>query len=120
MRALIVVIMLSTPACSMNPQYSAPWTVRAVGKAYEARDACLGKHASLQVESGLDAQSAGRAVSASCEAETSALIISSNPHNDTAVTAAIRQDSDFRAKGYVLKARGWNHVRQEIDRNRKD
>ena len=35
-----------------------------------------------------------------------ALIATSNRHNDPVVTAAIRQDTDFRATGYVLKARG--------------
>ncbi len=56
-----------------------------------------------------DASSIGRTISANCQAETNALIASSNPHNDPVVTAAIRQDSDFRATGYVLKARGQNN-----------
>lgn len=107
MRLSILAVVPSMAACSMNPQYSAPWTVRAVEKAYEARDACLAKHASLHVQSGFDPQTVGRAVSANCEPETDALIMKSNPHNDASVAAAIRQDSDFRAKGYVLKARGW-------------
>ncbi|MGQ3296845.1 hypothetical protein [Reyranella sp.] len=115
MRALIVATMLSTTACSMNPQYSAPWTVRAVEKAYEARDACLAKQAALHVESGMDVRSVERAVSSNCEAETSALIASSNPHNDATVTTAIRQDSDFRARGYVLKARGWHDDQEVLD-----
>lgn len=114
MRPLLVAAILSTGACSVNPQYSAPWTVRAVGKAYEARDACLAKYASLHSESGIDAQRVGLEVSANCEAETIALITSSNPHHDMAITAAIRQDSDFRARGYVLKARGKHYDQQNL------
>lgn len=113
MRPWVLAAILAASACSMNPQYSAPWTVRAVGKAYEARDACLAKHASYHTKSDIDVQRAGFEVSASCEAETNALITSSNPHYDTAVTAAIRQDSEFRARGYILKARGRQYDHQE-------
>lgn len=106
MRILIVVAMLSLAACSVNSQYSEPWTVRSVKQTYDARDACLAKHALPYIEGDSDATSIGRTISSNCQAETNALIASSNPHNDPIVTAAIRQDSDFRATGYVLKARG--------------
>lgn len=106
MRAFGVTAMLLAAGCSMNPQYSAPWTVRSVGKAYEARDACLVKHAAPYAESNADATTAGRIISAQCEPEISALISSSNPHRELDIAAAIRHDSEFRATGYVLKARG--------------
>ncbi len=106
MRILIVVAVLSLAACSANSQYSEPWTVKAVGKTYEARDACLQREAAPYATDTGDASSIGRTVSANCQAETNALNASSNPHNDPVVTAAIRQDSDFRATGFVLKARG--------------
>lgn len=106
MRTLIFVAMLSLAGCSANSQYSEPWTVRSVKQTYDARDACLAKHAAPYAVDGSDASSVGRTVSSNCEAETNALIASSNPHKDPAVTAAIRQDTDFRATGYVLKARG--------------
>lgn len=109
MRTLILVALLSLAACSVNSQYSAPWTVKAVGKTYEARDACLQRQAAPYAGDTADASSVGRIISANCQAETDALIASSNPHNDPVVTAAIRQDSDFRATGYVLKARGQNN-----------
>jgi hypothetical protein len=109
MRTLILVALLSLAACSVNSQYSAPWTVKAVGKTYEARDACLQRQAAPYAADSADASSVARVISANCQAETDALIASSNPHNDPAVTAAIRQDSDFRATGYVLKARGQNN-----------
>ena len=80
--------------------------MRAVGKTYEARDACLAKYAGTHAAGETDTSSVARAVSSNCEAETNALIASSNPHKDPVVTAAIRKDSDFRATGYVLKARG--------------
>lgn len=107
MRTLILIAMLSLAGCSANSQYSEPWTVRSVAKTYEARDACLVKYAGAHAAAGdADASSVGRTVSSNCQAETNALIASSNPHNDPVVTAAIRKDSDFRATGYVLKARG--------------
>ncbi|MGQ3301438.1 hypothetical protein [Reyranella sp.] len=106
MRTLIFVALLSLAACSINSQYSEPWTVRTVKHSYDARDACLVKYAAPYAVDGSDASSVGRTVSANCEAETNALIASSNPHKDPTVTAAIRQDSEFRATGFVLKARG--------------
>ena len=106
MRTLILVALLSLAACSVNSQYSAPWTVKAVDKTYEARDACLQRQAAPYAHDTSDPSAVAQAITASCEAETNALIASSNPHNDPAVTAAIRQDSSFRATGYVLKARG--------------
>ena len=106
MRTLILVALLSLAACSVNSQYSAPWAVKAVDKTYEARDACLQRQAAPYAGDTADASSIGRTISANCQAETDALIASSNPHRDPVVTAAIRQDSDFRATGYVLKARG--------------
>lgn len=109
MRTLIVVALLSLAACSVNSQYSAPWTVRAVDKTYEARDACLQRQVASYAGDTSDASSIGRSISANCQAETNALISSGNPHNDPEVTAAIRQDSDFRATGYVLKSRGQNN-----------
>lgn len=44
MRTLIVVALLSLAACSVNQQYSEPWTVKAVGKTYEAAR-CLSSEA---------------------------------------------------------------------------
>lgn len=106
MRTLIFAALLPLAACSVNSQYSEPWTVRTVKQSYDARDACLAKHAASYAVEGSDASSLGRTVSSNCQAETNALIASSNPHNDPSVTTAIRQDSEFRATGYVLKARG--------------
>ena len=106
MRLITFFILLATAGCSLNPQYSAPWTVRAVTKAYEARDACLAKHAMPYAGTDEEPEVIGRSVSLRCQAETNALIASSNPHNDPVVISAIRQDSNFRAMGYVLKVRG--------------
>ena len=108
-RSIVVFILSATAGCSLNPQYSAPWTVRAVTKAYEARDACLAKHAMPYAGTNEKPEVVGRSVSLRCQAETNALIASSNPHSDPAITSAIRQDSNFRAMGYVLKVRGKYH-----------
>ena len=39
-------------------------------------------------------------------AETEQLVLAANREGDAKVAAAIRQDSEFRARGYVLKVRG--------------
>ena len=57
MRTLILAALLSLAACSVNSQYSAPWTVKAVGKTYEARDACLQRQAAPYADDTADASS---------------------------------------------------------------
>jgi hypothetical protein len=45
-------------------------------------------------------------VALACSAETEQLVTAANRDGDAKVAAAIRADSEFRARGYVLKARG--------------
>ena len=54
----------------------------------------------------LDAGSVAQAAALACTAETDRLIEVSNRDGDPAVADRIRRDSEFRAMGYVLKARG--------------
>ncbi|TAJ40466.1 MAG: hypothetical protein EPO67_00180 [Reyranella sp.] len=106
MRILVVVLTLSLGACSANSHYSDPRLVSTINKTYQARDACLAKNAVPYVSGDTDPSSIARAVSLSCQAETDKLISLSNPKRDPAITAAIRRDTEQRATGYVLKARG--------------
>lgn len=106
MRILFVASTLFTASCSVNSQYSNPKLVSSISKIFEARDACLAKHAVPYAGDDMDASSIARAVSLSCQAETEKLIAISNLNNDPKVAAAIRQNTEFRATGYVLKARG--------------
>ena len=106
MRTMIVVLTLPLAACSAEAHYSDPRGMSKINSLYEARDACLARNAASAVSGDASASSAARAISASCQAETDRLIQLSNPHSDPEITAAIRKDTEFRATGYVLKARG--------------
>ena len=70
-----------------------------------ARDACLARYAaeSNRIEEGTEA---APDVAQDCAVETDKLVEISNRDGDAKVAANIREDSQFRARGYVLKARG--------------
>jgi hypothetical protein len=106
MRTMIVVLTLPLAACSANAHYSDPRAMAKLNAVFEARDACLAKNAASAVTGDASASSVARAISASCQVETDRLISISNPYNDPEITAAIQKDTQFRATGYVLKARG--------------
>lgn len=73
-------------------------TNQAINKAYKDRDACL----TAQVNgNGSDAAAAA----AACQPQTRKLDSVTNPHRDAAVTAAIHDDSKFRATRYANLAR---------------
>ncbi|MFO1160126.1 MAG: hypothetical protein U1E60_14890 [Reyranellaceae bacterium] len=77
-----------------------------IDTSYEARDKCLAKAAAANDISNSDMQTIANAVALACSAETEKLVEVSNRDGDPKVTSAIRKDSEFRAMGYVLKARG--------------
>lgn len=77
-----------------------------IDTSYEARDKCLAGHSAANDISHSDTQTIAQAVAMACMAETDRLIEVSNRDGDPKVAAAIRKDSEFRAMGYVLKARG--------------
>ncbi|MFO1087049.1 MAG: hypothetical protein U1E21_21045 [Reyranellaceae bacterium] len=70
-----------------------------------ARDACLAKQAAA-ADSTADAAIVARDVASACRDETDRLAATVNRDGDPKVTDAIRQRSEFRAMGYVLRARG--------------
>jgi hypothetical protein len=77
-----------------------------IDDAYKARDACLARNTSAEGTLSLDAASVANAAALACNAETDRLIEVVNRDGDPRVTARIRQDSEFRAMGYAMKARG--------------
>ena len=77
-----------------------------IEKSYEARDACLAKNAAADVTGDADANTIARAVALACAPETEKLVEASNLDGDAKVAASIRENSEFRAMKYVLKARG--------------
>jgi hypothetical protein len=77
-----------------------------IDDSYKARDACLARNAAADGTMSLDASSLAQAAALACTAETDRLIEVSNRDGDPTVANRIRRDSEFRAIGYVLKARG--------------
>ena len=77
-----------------------------IDKTYVARDACLARNAAADVTTEADASTIAHAVALACASETEKLIDASNRDGDAKVAEAIRENSEFRARGYVLKARG--------------
>ncbi len=72
----------------------------------EARDRCLSRNASADITTESDTATIARAVALACSSETEKLVVAVNRDGDTKVTSAIRQNAEFRAIGYVLRARG--------------
>jgi hypothetical protein len=75
-------------------------------KAYEARDTCLARNAAADGTGAADPNTLAHAVAMACATETQKLIEASNIDGDAKIASNIRQDSEFRALGYVMKARG--------------
>jgi hypothetical protein len=77
-----------------------------INDSYKARDDCLAKSAAADGTMNLDAASVAQAAALACTPETDKLIEVINRDGDPVVAGRIRKDSEFRAMGYVLKARG--------------
>ena len=82
------------------------WHSPRISEAYAARDACLAQRAAAETADTIDAAAAARAVAQACATETEKLVEISNRDGDAKVAANIRENSQFRAMRYVLKARG--------------
>ena len=108
--AALAFLSLSLGGCSADTMiqagYDNPRRMARIDREFEARDACLAKNAVPSDGAYSNAAAIAKSVALACKAETDRLIAVSNPTNDPKVTAAIVKDSDFRAMGYVLKARG--------------
>ena len=76
-----------------------------INAAYKERDACLARSVEADGQA-VDPQAAARTAAAACMAETDRLIELINRDGDPRVAARIRQDSEFRATGIALRARG--------------
>ena len=107
MRIVLVLVVLLLSACEGS--FVRPGDLGrkvSIDRSYEARDACLSRNAAADGTSTTDPQTLAQAVAMACAPETAKLIAASDQSGDTKVTAAIRQDSEFRALGFVMKARG--------------
>jgi hypothetical protein len=107
MRIAVVLLVLPLSACA--GAYATPSDGRLktrIDTAFAARDACLARNVASDSAAGADAAAVARAVAQGCVAETEKLVEVSNRDGDPRVADAIRRDSEFRAMGYVLRARG--------------
>jgi hypothetical protein len=82
------------------------WHTPRISEAYAARDACLAKSAAAEAPGAIDPSAAANAVAHACAAETEKLVQISNRDGDYQVAANIRDNSEFRAMGYVMRSRG--------------
>ena len=104
MRLVFVLAALLITACSATTGDGR--RTANIDKSYKARDACLARHASAGQVGDSDHNTLAHAIAHACSPETEQLVATANRDGDAKVATAIRQDSKFRAKGYVLKARG--------------
>jgi hypothetical protein len=104
MRAAFALLVLLLSACGATTGDGR--RTANIDKSYKARDACLARNAAADDISNSDPDTLAHAIALACSPETEQLVAKANRDGDSKVAAAIRQDSKFRAKGYVLKARG--------------
>ena len=82
------------------------WHTPRIDDAYAARDVCLARAAAAEAPGAIDAAAVARAVAQACEPQTEKLVQMSNRDGDSKVAANIRDNSQFRAMGYVMRSRG--------------
>ena len=108
MRTALILLALLLSACAEGT-YGTPIDGRLmtrIDRSYAARDACLARNASADDISNSDPATIARAIALACAPETQKLVEVSNRDGDPRAADAIRKDSEFRAMGYVLRARG--------------
>jgi hypothetical protein len=107
MRIALVLLTLPLGACAGAYHTSSDGRLQTkINDAYKARDACLSSNVSADSAMAVDAASVARTAAMACTAETEKLVDVSNRDGDPRVANRIRQDSEFRALGLVLRTRG--------------
>jgi len=107
MRYVLVLVVLLLAACEGSFVRSGDLGRKVnIDKSYEARDACLARNAAADGTGSEDPTTLAHAVALACSPETDKLIAASDGSGDTKVANQIRKDSEFRALGFVMKARG--------------
>jgi hypothetical protein len=107
MRLAVISLLLLLGACEGSFfSVSDRWRSPRISEAYAARDACLARNAASESATSASTTTAAREVARACASETEKLVAISNRDGDVKVAANIRENSEFRAVGYVLRARG--------------
>ena len=106
--ALLLLVVLPIGACEGSfIRVSDPARKAKIDRSYQARDNCLARNAMADGAGHEDATTLAHAIAMACASETEKLVEASTSNGgDAKVALAIRQDSEFRAMGFVLKARG--------------
>jgi len=107
MRLLLALLVVLLPGCEQSFfMVGDKGREASIARLSAARDSCLSRNASADVTTDSDTAFIARAVALACSQETENLVAAINRDGDAKVTLAIRQNSEFRARGYVLRARG--------------
>jgi hypothetical protein len=107
MRIAVVLLALPLAACAGAYHTSSDGRLQTrIDDAYKARDACLAKNAAADGTTSVDTAALANAAALACTPETDTLIEIMNRDGDPKVAARIQKDSEFRAMGFVMKARG--------------
>jgi len=77
-------------------------TTRGIDQAYAQRDACLARNATERALAGASVHARAQALALTCASATDRLILASG-NGDAAIASAIRDDTEFRALGVVLR-----------------
>ena len=77
-------------------------TARGINQAYAERDACLARNATERALVGTTLKARAQSLALACAAETERLAAVTS-RGDAGVAAAIRGDSEFRARGFLLR-----------------
>ena len=101
--ALVLTLVLG--ACAPTYHF-AEFRSRKIEDQAEALYVCLAKNASAFASDNSEASSSAKAVALACKPLNDQLIALMNLDGDPRVTAAMERDAEFRATGYILKARG--------------
>jgi hypothetical protein len=75
-----------------------------IDRSHETRETCLGRNAAA--DGVTDPTALAHAVALACKKQTEQLISATDQSGDAKVATSIRQDTEFRALGFVMKARG--------------
>ena len=103
--AALVLVTLSVGACGASPHY-AEFRSGKIESQAEIRNACLAKAATAFASDNSEASSSAQAVALACKRETDKLVALMDQSWDPKVVQAMEKDAEFRAVGYILKARG--------------
>jgi hypothetical protein len=92
---------------SLNAGGASAGTARGINEALAARDACLARNATVRALAGATLNARAQSLALACASHTDKLTVASGGAL-AGVANAIRDDTEFRARGFALKAQALN------------